>query len=220
MGDFKVIQTEGDVLNRFYKFIIWDVKEQSSVKVFGEGEWADWGHFKAQVRKYSDLFNKSAQQGNEPPKDISYATMVNLSSVSMIEPQFVSDVRKRNARREKGSVHYFLASFYEDYVAPAFLRVFVLVVFGAMGWGLWSGGKRLLGGLGVIEYKYETKGDRRYKTFLNTVKGCQLKDTVTSPEKTDNWPRYAVYACPDGSRKTWRYKVKVITESKGKLIVE
>ena len=47
-----------------------------------------------------------------------------------------------------------------------------------------------------------------------------LVDSVHSAKKTDKWPIYAVYKCPDGSRRTWKRKVKVITKMGDKLLIE
>ena len=135
-------------------------------------------------------------------------------------PSAVAKENEVSMPQEKRARKRTFWDFMEHYVAGWMVLLFWLVVLFLVGNEFLPYGKRVLSDWGLIDYQYETKGDRRYKTFLNSVKGCQLKDAVSSPEKTDKWPRYAVYACPDGSRKTWRYKVKVITDFKGKLIVE
>jgi hypothetical protein len=209
-------QTSDDYLQPQYNFIVLNSETESNVKIFDTGVWLDWGKFCKQAESYYSQIEKESEEDYEnSDKKLAY----DLLELSRSKPHFVERSEKIKKRREKGPVVQLISKIYDDYLH----NLFVWAVFGfilyLIGLGLWyMAVAPLLDRWGFIEY--ETKGDQRYAKFLTTVADCQLKDELRSPEKTDKWPRYAVYRCPDGSRKTWRYKIKVITESKGKLIVE
>lgn len=216
MGNFKLIQTEGDVLNRVtYKFIVWDVNEQSNVKIYGEGEWSDWDYFREKVRKYWDQANERSEDGIDASKGVSVYIAENLLKIVLTEPHFVSEVKKYNKQSPFARAMYWMF----ERVGIPILIISVIVFFA---WGLgsafWRMGQETLGSMGLIEF--QNKGEKRYETFLGSVSGCQLTDAVRSSTKTDKWPVYAIYKCPDGSKKVWKRSVDVITEVGDKLIVE
>lgn len=213
----RLVKTFGDYASRHYNFIVWDEEAGSNVKILGRGDWSDWGEFCRQIRENWEA-ERLLYEDDFEYEDRSPSIAVQLLPLIATTPLFVENAEKMKKRLAKGPLRAVMSRLLEEYITRAASIAFIGFVLFLLGLGLWSSVAPILGGWGVIDY--ETEGDRRYTTFLDTVVDCQVKDTLRSPEKTDKWPRYAVYTCPDGSRKTWRYKVEVVTEFQDKLIVE
>lgn len=220
MKKTKIIQTEGLRGSQHYKFIVWDEQTQSNIKIDGVGEWDDWDWFSKSAREYLDLHNNSSDYGlyEEASKGSPGRVCKHLVEVMNCPPYFVEQAGKIKKINEKGPVSRAISLIFGKYVGPLFAYIVLGLFVWLVGNAFWDIGKGMLGSVGLIDYK--TKGEIRYEKFLVSVSACNLKDAVHSSEKTDKWPVYAVYKCPDGSRKVWKRKVKVITEAGKKLIVE
>jgi hypothetical protein len=216
-----------------YSFIIWDRFNQSSITLFDKGMWTDWDEFVAQSRKFigqsqnSYLYEHLDEFTDEEPdfdedeleewREVRISIL--LKNINGEKPHFVKSaeaaMKEREKKRKKSRVQIAIGWFYERVIAPLLL----LTILGGLFWGIFGDvTSRLMGSLGLIEYQSKSEG--RYQNFLISVSNCSLVNSVKSSERTENWPVYATYECPDGSKKIWKKKVKVITEVGEKIIIE
>lgn len=222
LSEFKIVETSKPQGGKFYKFILWDDQRQSNVIILDQGEWKDWGEFVAQARQFIDITTKKYENSfddeDEFPFDDPRKIASQLIKVIPFQPDFVTQANIANEKMEIVPFSRAIPQFFKNvgwFILPYLFAGFMIFIVGALLWGV---GQSVLGFFGVIDL--QTSGERRYEAFLNSVVECQLVDSVSSSKRTSKWPLYAIYKCPDGSRRTWKTEVKVITDVGKKLILE